>query len=155
MGIDGTAGHIQTIANLASAGNISSDTTELAVSMQLFLKLLYLVDTLGNVTYEVNGQPATFASYVTSESWSDKKHKKLSKTVALTANSVVTVGLDGGVVLPRRRPDYSDCLNVPSSSKSITIAAKSFVVQSLASRSKLSETNDEWVYTPYGCNLEL
>ena len=58
IGIDGTAGHIQTITNLASAGNVTTDTTELAVNATVF-EVCVFVDAFGNVTYEVNGQPAT------------------------------------------------------------------------------------------------
>jgi hypothetical protein len=58
IGLSGTAGHIQTLTNLASAGVVTTDTTEVAVNATTFEIAVY-VDAFGNVTYEVNGQPAT------------------------------------------------------------------------------------------------
>ena len=58
IGISGTAGHIQTLTNLSSAGVITTDTTELAVDATMF-EIAVFVDIFGKVTYEVNGQPAT------------------------------------------------------------------------------------------------
>jgi len=54
IGIVGTAGHVETVTNIASAGNITTDTTQLASSAVVF-ELAVFVDSLGNVTYQLNG----------------------------------------------------------------------------------------------------
>jgi len=58
IGISGTSGHIQSMTNLASAGVVTTDTTEVALNATQF-EICLFVDSLGKVTYEVNGQPAT------------------------------------------------------------------------------------------------
>ena len=56
IGLVGTAGHFQTVTNLNSAGNITTDTTQIAVNATTF-EVAVFVDAFGNVTYEINGQP--------------------------------------------------------------------------------------------------
>lgn len=56
VGLVGTAGHFQTVSNLNSAGNITTDTTQIAVNATVF-EVAVFVDAFGNVTYEINGQP--------------------------------------------------------------------------------------------------
>lgn len=58
IGIVGTAGHLETQTQLATAGVISTDSTQLAVNATMF-QITVLVDSFGNVTYQINGKSPT------------------------------------------------------------------------------------------------
>lgn len=58
IGIVGNAREIQTQTNLGSAGVITTDTTQ-AVADATAFTIAVLVDSLGNVTYQLNGNPPT------------------------------------------------------------------------------------------------
>jgi hypothetical protein len=58
IGVVGTAGEIETQTNIASAGVITTDTTQAVTSATEFQLVIY-VDAYGNVTYELNGVAPT------------------------------------------------------------------------------------------------
>jgi len=50
------AGHFETETQIASGGVVTTDSTQLAVNATMF-QLAVLVDSFGNVTFQINGQP--------------------------------------------------------------------------------------------------
>ena len=58
IGQIGGAGHFQTDTNIGNAGHILTDTTQTGASATLF-QLAVLVDSFGNVTYQINGETPT------------------------------------------------------------------------------------------------
>lgn len=58
IGVVGTAGHFQTETQLATGGVVTYDTTQIGANATMF-QVVVLVDSFGNVTYEINGVAPT------------------------------------------------------------------------------------------------
>ena len=87
IGIVGTAGKFQTVTNLASAGDVTTDTTQVATNATMF-QVTVLVDALGNVTYQINGQPPTVvAAYQFANGLNVMPFIRVTQSVTTTATA--------------------------------------------------------------------